>query len=282
MALTSADKAALKGQGCILQNDGEHFTLRYPVVAGNLTSAQARAVADAAEKYGRGYYGQTVRMGIEIPYIRYEDIPAVREALEAVGLKTGGTGKRVRPIVSCKGTICTHGLYDTQGLCAEIHKRFFAREMPGKCKIGVTGCPNNCIKAQLNDIGVVGCMRPAFEVANCANCGLCAKACPAKALKMVDGKLQFDPKTCVDCGTCVKTCPNDAIAPLYHGVRIYVGGRFGRSWRVGTPIDRVFKPEEVPDVIEKLLAWYVDNANSGERISGVVDRLGMDAVNALF
>jgi len=35
-------------------------------------------------------------------------------------------------------------------------------------------------------------------------------------------------------------------------------------------------------VIEKLLAWYQANANPGERISGAVDRLGMDAVNALF
>lgn len=282
MSLTSAEKMTLKGQGCILQKDGEFFTIRFPVIAGNLTSAQARAAADAAERYGRGYYGQTVRMGIEIPYICYEDLNAVRELMASVGLSSGGTGKRVRPVVSCKGTICSHGLYDTQGLCAELSNRFLGKDMPGKCKIGLTGCPNNCVKAQLNDIGIIGYMRPAFEMANCVSCGNCAKACPAKALKMADGKIQFNANTCVDCGTCVRTCKQDAIAPLYHGVGIYIGGRFGRAWRMGTMLKMRFQPEEVPEVVEKILGWYQENAQAGERISAVVDRLGMEALEAVL
>ena len=32
--------------------------------------------------------------------------------------------------------------------------------LPGKFKIGVGGCPNNCIKPNLNDIGIVGAVLP--------------------------------------------------------------------------------------------------------------------------
>ena len=37
----------------------------------------------------------------------------------------GGTGSKVRPVVSCKGTTCQYGLIDTFALSEEIHERFF-------------------------------------------------------------------------------------------------------------------------------------------------------------
>ena len=33
-----------------------------------------------------------------------------------------GTGKKVRPVVSCKGTTCQYGLIDTFGLSEKIHE----------------------------------------------------------------------------------------------------------------------------------------------------------------
>ena len=33
-------------------------------------------------------------------------------------------------------------------------------KLPGKFKIGVGGCPNNCIKPNLNDLGVAGAILP--------------------------------------------------------------------------------------------------------------------------
>ena len=35
-----------------------------------------------------------------------------------------------------------------------------ANFLPGKFKIGVGGCPNNCVKPNLNDIGVSGTVLP--------------------------------------------------------------------------------------------------------------------------
>ena len=52
------------------------------------------------------------------------------------------------------------GLYDTQALAKEIHDRFFVGyagvTLPHKFKIAVGGCPNNCMKPDLNDLGIVG------------------------------------------------------------------------------------------------------------------------------
>lgn len=280
--MTQQEKMKLKGQGCIPQNDGVHFALRYPLVAGCVTSAQIRAVADVAETYGRGYYVETVRLGLEIPYIKPEDIPAAREKLAAVGLYTGGTGKRVRPIVPCKGTVCVHGLFDTLGLCRTLHERFYAKDTVAKFKIGLAGCPNNCTKAQLNDIGIIGCARPQFDADKCTGCGVCVDICPVKCLKLEDGKIAFDASKCVDCGKCIKACPTDAFSDAYRGVYIFVGGRFGRSIRIGDRVDHVFTPDEVPDAVEKIIAWYQENALDGERTSATVERLGIDAINALF
>ena len=60
-------------------------------------------------------------------------------------------------MVSCKGTTCQYGLIDAYDLSREIHERFFkgygSVKLPHKFKIAVGGCPNNCVKPDLNDVG---------------------------------------------------------------------------------------------------------------------------------
>ena len=38
----------------------------------------------------------------------------------------------------------------------KLDERYFARELPHKFKFGVTGCQNNCLKAEENDVGIKG------------------------------------------------------------------------------------------------------------------------------
>lgn len=47
------------------------------------------------------------------------------------------------------------------------------------------------------------------NIISCLNCGLCADACEPGALKMIDGKLRYDPSLCEECDTmkCLDVCP---------------------------------------------------------------------------
>jgi Pyruvate/2-oxoacid:ferredoxin oxidoreductase delta subunit len=47
-----------------------------------------------------------------------------------------------------------------------------------------------------------------LEGDGCTKCGLCAKRCPTRAVRLSeDGELTYNPKKCLGCGLCVTTCP---------------------------------------------------------------------------
>ncbi len=146
----------LKLQGFIRQKDKDHFVVRVKTQIGNVSSEQMTVLSEIARKYGRGYIYLTNRMNIIIPWVAQENLNEVRQAIEKAGLVVGGTGPTVRPIVACVGTICEHGLADTQLLGKLLDEKFFGKKLPAKLKIGITGCPNDCGKVEINDIGFIG------------------------------------------------------------------------------------------------------------------------------
>ncbi|HEX3022110.1 MAG TPA: EFR1 family ferrodoxin [Lachnospiraceae bacterium] len=50
-----------------------------------------------------------------------------------------------------------------------------------------------------------------YADSNCVSCGLCARICPQKAIKMDQGKPQWTKKQCVQCLACIHRCPSAAI-----------------------------------------------------------------------
>ena len=156
MVVSEMNDLEFKLQGFIRQKDKEHFVVRVKTQVGQVNSEQMAMLSDIARKYGRGYMTFTTRLNIDIPWVVEENLNAVKQAAEEVGLVVGGTGPTVRSIVACKGTICRNGLVDTQGLGKVLDERFFGKKLPAKFKIGITGCPNDCAKAELNDLGFVG------------------------------------------------------------------------------------------------------------------------------
>lgn len=104
------DYAALKKGGYMRQKQKGYGSLRLAVIGGNLTAENIKKVAEVAEKYGRGYVHMTSRQGIEIPFIKVEELAEVKEELAKGGVGTGVCGPRVRTITACQGSeVCPSG-----------------------------------------------------------------------------------------------------------------------------------------------------------------------------
>jgi len=281
-SLSKTDVAAVKAQGFLQNKAAGFFSGRILTITGRLTAEQVLAVAEAAKKFGSGQVSFTTRLNIEIPGIPFEKIPAFKEHIAAYGLTTGGTGPKVRPVVGCKGGICQNGLFDTFGLTEDIFKRFVVgcRDLvlPNKFKTGVGGCPNNCAKPDLNDIGITGQMKPAVNKDDCQSCQECQTSCPMSAVTMTEGLPVIDEARCLKCGLCVRGCPAKAMTGRF-SYKIYLGGRWGKLTRSGQPLNREFETrEEVLDMMEKVIKFFVAQGQKGERISGTIERMGFAAV----
>ncbi|MGN0980376.1 MAG: 4Fe-4S binding protein [Candidatus Avoscillospira sp.] len=275
----------VKAMGFLNNKGTDLFNARIITVNGKITAEQAAVIAEAARKFGSGEVEFTVRLTVEVRGVHFNDIPAFQEFIAQAGLVTGGTGSLVRPVVSCKGTTCQYGLYDTFDLSQKIHERFYLGyhtvKLPHKFKIACGGCPNNCVKPTLNDLGIMGQLVPVVDTDSCNGCKKCqvANACPMGAAKLEDGEIYLDQDLCNNCGRCIGKCPFDAIEEGTPGYRIYIGGRWGKKITHGRPLRKIFTSEEdVLNTVEKAILVYREQGKTGERFADTIDRLGFDYV----
>lgn len=283
-----ADIARVKGLGFLHdKRTPDRFNARVITRNGKLTAQEHRVIANAAEKFGTGEVTMTSRLAMEIQGVPYDQIEPLREFLAQAGLETGGTGPKVRPIVSCKGTTCQYGLIDTFSLSEQIHTRFYQGyhqvKLPHKFKIAVGGCPNNCVKPDLNDLGIIGQRVPKIDLDACRGCKKCQieAGCPIHAAKVADGKITIDENACNHCGRCVGRCPFQAVEAQTAGYRVYIGGRWGKQVARGRAMDAIFETEtDVLDTVEKAILLFRDQGITGERFADTVERLGFDNVQA--
>jgi dissimilatory sulfite reductase (desulfoviridin) alpha/beta subunit len=285
MALTQTDIARVKALGFLRNRGTELFSGRIVPAGGVFTVEELAAAAELAARFGNGKVAPTTRMTLEIVGIPYEQIDQAIAFGEALGLRFGGTGAKVRPVTACKGTTCQYGLLDSYAVSEEIYRRFYEgyREvaLPHKFKIAVGGCPNNCVKPDLNDVGIIGQRIPNVNADVCKGCKKCAieAACPNKVAKVVDGKIQIDKNICKNCGRCVGKCPFHTIEDGAYGYKIYIGGRWGKKVSQGKALGRIFtSKEEALDVIEKAILFFRDNGIKGERFAETIERIGFENV----
>ena len=273
----AVDYAALKKGGFMRQKQKNNFSLRLAVTGGTLTAENLKKIAEVAETFGDGYVHLTSRQGVEIPFIKLENIDEVKEELAKGGCKPGVCGPRVRTVTACQGSaICPSGNIDTYKIAEELHKRYYARELPHKFKFGVTGCQNNCLKAEENDVGIKGVSDVHWEKEDCIFCGVCEKACRVEAITIKEGEILLDTGKCNFCGRCAKSCPTDA----WKGESAYevsFGGLFGNTINKGEALLPIIKDEEqLFRVTDAAIQFFDENANPGERFKFTIDRVGVE------
>ena len=283
--LTPEQIKQVKGLGALQDKRyTDVFNVRTITRNGRVTTDEIRVIAEAADKFGSGKVAMTSRLTIEIQGVSYDNIEPLMAFLAEHGLETGGTGAKVRPVVSCKGTTCQYGLIDTFSLSEKIHEKFYVGYhnvgLPHKFKIAVGGCPNNCVKPELNDLSVIGQRYPTVDLEKCKGCKKCQveQSCPIKIAKVVDGKMMIDPNACNHCGRCRGKCLFDAIT-YTDGYKVSIGGRWGKKTATAQPLNHVFtSEEEVLDMVEKVICFFRDEGIAGERFADTINRLGFDYV----
>lgn len=273
----ATDYSTLKKGGFMKQKQKDHFSLRLSVVGGQVTTEQLVAITEVANKYGHGYIHLTSRQGVEIPFIKLDDIDKVKEELAKGGANPGVCGPRVRTITACQGAeVCPNGCIETEELAQELNDRYFGRELPHKFKFGVTGCQNNCLKAEENDVGIKGGVRVTWVKDKCINCGLCAKLCREDAISIEDGDIVVNDEKCNNCGRCSIGCPTDAYDTV-PGYLISFGGLFGNKINKGTEIVPFVEDKETLFAIcDAALKFFDENANPSERFKFTIDRVGKE------
>lgn len=284
--LTAEQITKVKGLGFLRDKRYDNvFNARVITRNGKITTDEQRHIAEAADRFGSGEVAMTSRLTIEIQGIEYNNIPSLILFLKEKGIEVGGTGPKVRPVVSCKGTTCTFGLIDTFALSLKIHERFYVGYhnvlLPHKFKIAVGGCPHNCVKPDLNDIGIIGQRVFTPDLDKCRACRNCAieLQCPMKAATVKDGKIRIDGSVCNHCGRCVGKCPFGVFENAKAGYKVCIGGRWGKKTSIGRPLSKIFESEEeVLDVVERAICLFRDEGIKGERFADTIDRLGFDYV----
>ena len=266
----------------------DRFNGRVITRNGKITAKECATVAEAARRFGSGEVAMTTRLTMEIQGVPFENIEPLRQFLkEEAGLETGGTGAKVRPVTSCKGTTCQYGLIDTYALSEKIHDRFYVGyhdvKLPHKFKIAVGGCPNNCMKPDLNDVGIVGQWIPQVNEELCKGCKLCEKECPMGMAKVADGKASINTQGCNHCGRCIRKCPFGAITTQTAGYLVYLGGRWGKRTAVGRPLSVIISSEEeVLSLVEKCILLFKAYGQPKERFADTVTRLGFEKVQEML
>ncbi len=137
-------------------------TIQLPL--GDFTPTQGRAVADLMRQYTGDTLRTTVEQNLLLRWVRNEDLPALHQALTAVGLGEAGAGQ-IRDVTSCPGTdTCKLGISSSRGLARELRAQLTtyqeslapdARKLHIKC----SGCFNSCGQHHVADIGFLGVSR---------------------------------------------------------------------------------------------------------------------------
>lgn len=129
------------------------FTITPYIPGGFVSPDTLEKITSVARKYNAALK-ITTGQRIMIMNLEEKDLSAIWEEL---GMKPGVvTHNSVKNVVICPSGFCKRSRYNTIGLGMKISKKFHGKDMPGRTKIGVSGCRNACGSVYSKDVGIIG------------------------------------------------------------------------------------------------------------------------------
>jgi uncharacterized protein len=98
-------------------------------------------------------------------------------------------------------------------------------------------------------------------ISECQGCGICAKLCPAGAIKMIEGKAVFDKEMCYGCSICELSCPYHCLAPE----KAYFDDLLAQG--AAAVINKIPKRTYYINIIKRVSKWCDCEVDSKEMIS---------------
>lgn len=208
--------------------------IKFPVtphIPGGITSAaQLRKIADIADQYN----GSLKIVGNTITIIGLNLADGEKALAELGCLGESFIAKTVRAVAFCPGKPdCPRALQDSSTLGLALDKEFFGQELPGKLRIGVSGCPNCCIEPLVKDIGMYGTAK-GYTLAVGGSSGFSAQIATLVAEQV----------------------PDDEISPIIQSILTYYRQYGKTKERLGQLITRLgldhFCDETIPEKYKKI------------------------------
>jgi sulfite reductase (ferredoxin) len=144
--------------------DDSYFMMRVRIDGGAVTTAQLTAIGEVSEIYGRDTADITDRQNIQYHWIRIEDVPAIWEKLEGVGLTTmEACGDSPRVILgSPLAGIAEDEVLDGTPAIEAIKNQYVGDQafsnLPRKFKTAISGLPD--VAHEIHDVAFVGVNHP--------------------------------------------------------------------------------------------------------------------------
>ena len=136
------------------------YAVQLRVLLGDMHSDTARALAQIVKQYAADDIRVTVNQGYLLRYIRPEDLTAVFESLDALGLADPGFDTTA-DITTCPGTdTCNLAISSSYGITRALetmmHDEFPDLVYNDDIKIKISGCMNGCGQHSVANIGYHG------------------------------------------------------------------------------------------------------------------------------
>jgi ferredoxin-nitrite reductase len=154
----------------------DYYMVRTKVPGGYLTPAQAEVIGEVTEDlaaapeafggaeqnpiWGDAFVDITTRQDTQFHWIEIEDVPAMWDRFDEVGLTTvQGCGDGARNVLGCPAAgLDDHQAFDAQPVVEAVSDFFTGNteyaNLPRKFKMTITGCTHDCGQSQINDVGL--------------------------------------------------------------------------------------------------------------------------------